>query len=453
MKPDTARRLALALLLFTVPLVASPAATGPCTDRRSSIASAGDVNGDGACDVAVAERGAGAVDFLETGPEPPLDRVWILSGKDGELLRTLKPPRGCPAFGRALENVGDWNGDGKDELAVSGGGPLWIFSGADGSVLFELPRDLKSPGFGRSLDGGEDVDGDGVPDLVVYRKAHRSYLPRVGLVLLYSGKTGELLRALGCEPESPRPEWTEAEIYGTHPGEKLSDVVGLVTDRDGNGRAELVVSLEHGKSENGEERPDTLEVLDPWTRSSHQRSELPRGCTWVIRNLGDADGDEVDDVLLSIINYYVLLYSGATGKELRRHDYNGGYLRGEGTSLDVIDDLDGDGVAEYLIGANEEDDVDGGFSILHSGATGEVLQSMIGGVLEEIPDRALPIEARDVKYIGIDTCALGDTNGDGVPDVAVHLPAMEEVRVLSGVDFEALVTVRTSPLLMHNVKK
>lgn len=83
----------------------------------------------------------------------------------------------------------------------------------------------------------------------------------------------------------------------------------------------------------------------------------------------------------------------------------------------------------------------------------QLLPSMEEGLLPEIPDRALPFEGgRSNKSIGIDTCALGDTNGDGKPDVAVHLPAMEEVRIFSGVDYQALVTVRTSRLLMHNVK-
>lgn len=49
-----------------------------------------------------------------------------------------------------------------------------------------------------------------------------------------------------------------------------------------------------------------------------------------------------------------------------------------------------------------------------------------------------------------ETCALGDTNGDGKPDVAVHLPAMEEVRILSGADYSTLVTVSLTPLLKHN---
>jgi len=48
------------------------------------------VTGDGACDLAVAERGPGAVDFLEPGPEPRLDRVWILSGVDYEVLVTKR---------------------------------------------------------------------------------------------------------------------------------------------------------------------------------------------------------------------------------------------------------------------------------------------------------------------------------------------------------------------------
>jgi len=460
MTPRRALALSLVLILPTLACLAPPAAADARTDRRCSVVSAGDVNGDGACDLALAERGPGAIDFGELGPEPPLDRVWILSGKDGALLRTLRPPRACPAFGRALENVGDLDGDGVPELAISGGGPLWVFSGSDGAVRFELAGKLASPGFGRSLDGGEDVDGDAVPDLVVYRSPRKGYEPERGLVLLYSGRTGELIRALGCAADSPDPTWEEAGLYGGLGVTRILDAVGLVPDRDGDGRAELAVCAVPESSTEGGHRPAVLEVVDPLALGVHQSSVLPESyapeaysCPWVIRTLGDVDGDEVDDLLLSIINDYVLLYSGATGAELRRHDYIGAYMNAEGTSLDVIGDLDGDGVAEYVIGANEEDDIDWGICHLHSGATGALLHSMSGGLLEEIPDRALPCELRTNKSLGIDTCTLGDTNGDGVPDVAVHLPAAEEVRILSGVDFDPLVTVRTSPLLMHDVEK
>lgn len=73
--------------------------------------------------------------------------------------------------------------------------------------------------------------------------------------------------------------------------------------------------------------------------------------------------------------------------------------------------------------------------------------------LRERGDRAPTARSGRAASPGIDSCSLGDTNGDGKPDIAVHKPAMEEVWILSGADYEVLVTVRTSPLLMHNVGK
>ena len=455
MKPRRFLRRLLVLLPLALVLAAPLAGADKSTDRRSSVALAGDLNDDGCSDLAVAERGRGAIAFLTAGPEPTLDRIWIFSGKDGELLRTLRPPAECPAFGRALENVGDVNGDGKPELAVSGGGPLWVFSGADGSVLFELAGELLGPGFGRSLAGGEDVDGDGAPDIVVYRAPCGKPVLKVPLLLIYSGRSGELIRVLGCAPESPLSEWAEAGIYGTLPGIAILDAVGLVPDRNDDGKAELVVCLGLGEPKWPRGCSEfALEVLDPVRGTSLRRSKPPEDSLdadpWVVRNLGDADGDGVDDVLLSIIDNHVILYSGATGNELRRHSFLGGYLHADGSSLDVIGDLDGDGVPEYLIGANEEIDTDPGFSHLHSGATGEILQSFHLGLLRDASGLLLRTEAGSEKGVGIDTCALGDTNGDGKPDVAVHMPAMEEARILSGADYSTLVTISLTPLLKHN---
>lgn len=113
---------------------------------RSSVAPTGDVNGDGVPDFAVAQRGPGWRGGAKLGPEPLLDRVWILCGSDGGLIRTLRPPRCCEDFGRALADAGDVNGDGWADVVVHmprlEEAP--VLSGADLSILVSVK--IPAPG-------------------------------------------------------------------------------------------------------------------------------------------------------------------------------------------------------------------------------------------------------------------------------------------------------------------
>ena len=102
---------------------------------------AGDVDGDGVPDVLAAE--------------PPLDRVLVLSGRDGAELLRLEPEGADEAFGTQVSDLGDVNGDGHADLLIgapqsdAGGedaGRLYVMSGTDGAVLWSAVGE--APGSG-----------------------------------------------------------------------------------------------------------------------------------------------------------------------------------------------------------------------------------------------------------------------------------------------------------------
>ena len=76
----------------------------------------GDIDRDGFGDVALA-------------PHAPTGGVRIHSGRDGLVLSTIVPPPGSPAFFPLLDRIGDRDGDGVDELAISAGAgqPVYIY--------------------------------------------------------------------------------------------------------------------------------------------------------------------------------------------------------------------------------------------------------------------------------------------------------------------------------------
>src|SRR5262249_36764849 len=74
------------------------------------MALAGDQDGDGRTDVFVG------------APTEPIGRVYLLSGKDGSVLRTYMPQAEGGTFGWYVARVDDVDGDGHPDLAV--GGPM-----------------------------------------------------------------------------------------------------------------------------------------------------------------------------------------------------------------------------------------------------------------------------------------------------------------------------------------
>jgi hypothetical protein len=124
-----------------------------------SVASAGDVNGDGFSDVVV---GAYALDGNS-------GRSYVYLGSSSGLARTasttLSPPSGAIGFGFSVASAGDVNGDGYADVVVGGGGSTFVYSGGASGTRDSPQTSLI--GYGSVLSIGGDVNGDGFADVVV----------------------------------------------------------------------------------------------------------------------------------------------------------------------------------------------------------------------------------------------------------------------------------------------
>lgn len=114
---------------------------------------AGDVNGDGNADIIV------------TGGKGGTGQVHAFSGSSGQMLLNFAG-FGSNFVGAAQVATGDVNGDGKDDIIVSGqtsrrAGTVRVFSGADGSQLAETAA------AGAAHVGVTDTDGDGSAEVLV----------------------------------------------------------------------------------------------------------------------------------------------------------------------------------------------------------------------------------------------------------------------------------------------
>ncbi len=162
---------------FTTPptIVTSPVAGG--TGFGYSVASAGDVNGDGFADMVVGAYGVPSAAGTDAGA------VYIYLGSATGIgtspAITLKSVAGAgSAFGVSVASAGDVNGDGYADILVGADtvsndtGAAYVFFGGPG-VLNPTPATLRSPGgsggaaFGNWVAGAGDVNGDGLGDVVV----------------------------------------------------------------------------------------------------------------------------------------------------------------------------------------------------------------------------------------------------------------------------------------------
>lgn len=129
----------------------------------------GDVNHDGVTDVY-------AADFSDAAKGPNTGRVYVHSGKTGKRLLTLVGEHANDGFGIGSADVGDANGDGFADLligawqysaAAASGGRVYLYSGKDGALLRTITGRVPGETLGFDATGIGDVNGDGLVDLLI----------------------------------------------------------------------------------------------------------------------------------------------------------------------------------------------------------------------------------------------------------------------------------------------
>lgn len=289
-----------------------------------------------------------------------------------------------------------------------------------------------------SLDSIADVTGDGNRDLIVG-------MPTRNEVRLYDSGTGALLATF---------------VYAA-PGAGLGTDVCSIGDLDGNGVEEIVAGAAtqgNGAAVVLSYRPGvtTLSQIRRWTlTASHQTGVTPARYGWRVARGPDVTGDGIDEVLIAAPMFDPL--GGALGPTGRIEAINVAPLTPRplgavvgtsnttelGSAVDRMGDLNGDGVAEVLVGA--AGNLPGGPP---SNRPGEVLV-FSGASFLGTPTR-LGLATGTAIHDQTGYCVSGtpDLNFDNVPDCVSGQPGL--VGAPSGeVAFDGS-TLSTTPQKLHN---
>ncbi|MDP6763578.1 MAG: integrin alpha [Planctomycetota bacterium] len=331
----------------------------------------------GSVDVASDIDGDGLPELVVGSPGDPVRQVRVFSGADGGFLFALHGPNPGEQFGRWVAGLGDVDGDGSGDFAVSApsGGYTRVYSGASQTVLFQwnVPS--------QRLANVGDADGDGFDDLAVASSFHPNHQVR-----LFSGGTGNLLH-----------HWTGGISFGTS--------VDGAGDVNGDGYADVVVGSHFESGTGGPEsgRVFVYSGVDGGLLHLFEGDDQYQWFGETVAGVGDVNGDGYDDLLATAeIEHlfvwddpYVRVFSGLDGSILHEFVYPlcMGFL---GAAASDAGDVDGDGLDDFLLGGN--DGCGDEFLALHSGGSGARLWTI------------------DVKMTHESLEPTGDVNGDGIAD-------------------------------------
>jgi hypothetical protein len=390
-----------------------------------SVASAGDVNGDGYSDVIV---GAIYYDNGQTDEGGAFIYHGSASGISTTASTTLESNQASAYFGYSVSSAGDVNGDGYSDVIVgaylydnvqSSEGGAFIYhgsaSGIDTTASTTLEENQDSAWFGRSVSSAGDVNGDGYSDVIV------------GASMYYNGQTDEGGAFIYHGSASGIDTTASDTLESNQANAQLGWSVSSAGDVNGDGYSDVIVGARYYDNGEGNEGGAFIyhgssSGISTTASTTLESNQVSAWFGYSVSSAGDVNGDGYSDVIVGAPLYDkgqnneggAFIYHGSasgidtTASTALEINQAGAWF---GRSVSSAGDVNGDGYSDVIVGAylydNGQTD-EGGAFIYHGSASG--ISTTASTTLESNQASA---------EFGYSVSSAGDVNGDGYSDVIV----------------------------------
>lgn len=389
---------------------ASEGVLGQAERFADTVASAGDINGDGYADVII-----GAPRNSADGPYR--GRAYIYHGSTDGLDQTptlsITGQYNWGFYGEKVATAGDTNGDGYADVLIGAANRVYLYQGTakglDIAPAFTGIGRNSGDTFGVAISTAGDVNADGFADVLIGASGTDT---NTGSIYVYHGSNSGL---------GTTPAFTAT---GKNPQDYFGRSIAAVGDVNGDGYADIVIGASGRQTNTGNayiyygtasglSGTQVLSATQPY-------NGLRFGST--VAAAGDRNGDGYADVLIGAGGYdsnagrIYIYYGSANGLRPIPALTATGEAHGDwfGHAAALAGDVNGDGFSDVVIGAEGND------TSVYSGGRVYAYYGK-AGLPNPTPVLTTTGTGNETSY-GYIATGIGDLNGDGSTELAVGAP-------------------------------